>query len=190
MLQHLSNSLKFLLLFTLLTGLAYPLLVTAIAKLFFPHQANGSLITKNQTIIGSELIGQHFEDPKLFWSRPSATSPFPYNASASSGSNLAQTNKIFIDNVQNRIEALKTLDPKNSNPIPSDLLMSSASGLDPHISLEAAKYQVPRISKARNVSEEKLLALIERVAQGRRLILISQPRVNVLKLNLHLTTEL
>lgn len=186
MLQYFSKSIKFLLLFTILTGLIYPLLVTGIAQLFFPHQASGSLITKNQNIVGSELIGQHFENPKFFWGRPSATTPFPCNASSSTGSNLAQTNKTFIDNVHSRIKALKAFDPQNTNPIPSDLLMASASGLDPHISLEAAKYQVPRIAKARNISEKKLLDLIENFGQGRNLTLISQHRINVLNLNLQL----
>ncbi len=138
-----------ILIFTLLTGVIYPLVVTGIAQLVFPHQANGSLIVNNGQAVGSELIGQPFDDPKYFWGRLSATSPFPYNAAASSGSNLGPTNPALLDAVKARIAALKAADPTNTQPIPVDLVTASGSGLDPDISVAAALYQVPRVARAR-----------------------------------------
>jgi len=173
-------------LFTLLTGILYPLAVTGIAQLAFPHQANGSLIIKDAQAQGSELIGQSFNDPRYFWGRLSATLPFPYNAAASSGSNLGPTNPALTEAVQSRIAALKTADPQNTLPIPIDLVTASGSGLDPQISVAAALYQIPRVSKTRGLSEEAVRALVDQYTQGRLLGFLGEPRVNVLLLNLAL----
>ena len=172
--------------FTLLTGILYPLLITGIAQVIFPHQANGSLIVRNGQVLGSELIGQPFDDPRYFWSRPSATSPFPYNAAASSGSNLGPDNPALTDAVQARIAALKAADPQNTLPVPVDLVTSSGSGLDPNISVAAALYQVPRVAKARGMSEEALRSLVNQYTEKRQFGLLGEPRVNVLELNLAL----
>jgi K+-transporting ATPase ATPase C chain len=172
--------------FTLLTGILYPLAVTGIAQLAFPHQANGSLIVKDAQALGSELIGQPFDDPRYFWGRLSATSPFSYNAAASSGSNLGPTNPALLTAVESRIAVLKAADPQNTLPIPVDLVTASGSGLDPHISLATALYQIPRLAKARGLSEATVHALVDRYTQGRLLGFIGEPRVNVLLLNLAL----
>jgi potassium-transporting ATPase KdpC subunit len=172
--------------FTFLTGILYPLIITGIAQVFFPPQANGSLIEQNGKVVGSELIGQSFDDPRYFWGRLSATSPFPYNAAASSGSNLGPTNPALINEVSARIAALKTADPQNNSPIPVDLVTSSGSGLDPNISVAAALYQVPHVARARGLSEEIVRALVERYTQGRQFGLLGEPRINVLDLNLAL----
>jgi K+-transporting ATPase ATPase C chain len=172
--------------FTFLTGILYPLLITGIAQVIFPSQANGSLVMHNGQVIGSKLIGQLFNDPRYFWGRPSATSPFPYNAAASSGSNLGPTNPALINEVTARIAALKAADPQNNSPIPVDLVTSSGSGLDPNISVAAALYQVPRVAKARGLSEEIVRALVERYTQRRQFGLLGEPRINVLDLNLAL----
>ena len=174
---------------SLLTGLAYPALVTAIAQVAFPFQANGSLITRDGKVLGSALIGQPFDDPKYFWSRPSATSPFPYNAASSSGSNLGPTNPALLDAVKARVEALRATDPGNTALVPVDLVTASASGLDPHISPAAALYQVPRVAKARNMEPAAVQALVERHTQGRTFGLLGEPRVNVLALNLSLDAK-
>jgi len=174
------------LLFTLLTGLIYPLSVTGLAQLIFPHQANGSVIEKNGQTQGSELIGQPFDDPRYFWGRLSATSPFPYNAASSSGSNLGPSNPALTDAVKARIAALKVADPENTLPIPVDLVTASASGLDPNISVAAALYQVERVAKARDLSQETVRALVESQIENRQLGFLGEPRVNVLKLNLAL----
>jgi K+-transporting ATPase ATPase C chain len=173
-------------LFTLLTGLAYPAAVTGIAQLIFPRQANGSLMIRDGRVIGSELIGQSFNRPEYFWSRPSATSPFPYNAAASSGSNLGVTNPALEKAILTRINALQSADPGNLSPIPVDLVTASASGLDPHISVAAAFYQVPRVARKRNLSEGQVRQLVEETIEGRQLGFLGEPRVNVLKLNLAL----
>ena len=173
-------------LFTLLTGLVYPLAVTGIAQWTFPHQADGSLMKQNGRVIGSELIGQSFTDPKCFWGRPSATSPFPYNAAASSGSNLGPTNPALKHAVQGRIEALQSADPGNDSPVPVDLVTASASGLDPHISVAAALYQVPRVARERSLREKQVRLLVEQYTEGRQLGFLGEARVNVLKLNLAL----
>ncbi|MGD0036117.1 MAG: potassium-transporting ATPase subunit KdpC [Bacteroidota bacterium] len=173
-------------LFTILTGLFYPLVVTEIAQLVFPHEANGSLIKKDGKLIGSELIGQPFSDPKYFWSRPSATDPFAYNAGASSGSNYGPINQSYLDGVQKRKQNLKTVDPQNSKPIPVDLLTASGSGLDPHISVAAALYQLHRIALIRGLNEGKLRTLVDQYTEGRQLGFLGESRVNVLKLNLAL----
>jgi potassium-transporting ATPase KdpC subunit len=175
-----------LFIFTVLTGLAYPLAVTGIAQWIFPFQANGSLMKQNGQVIGSELIGQSFTDPKYFLGRPSATAPFPYNAAASSGSNLGPTNQAFEQAVRTRIEALQSADPLNGSPIPVDLVTASASGLDPHISVAAALYQLPRVARERDLSEEQVRILVEQYTEGRQLGFLGEPRVNVLKLNLAL----
>ena len=154
-------------LFTLLTGILYPLVVTGIAQLAFPHQANGSLIIKDAQAQGSELIGQSFDEPRYFWGRLSATSPFPYNAAASSGSNLGPANPALTAAVQSRITALRSADPQNTLPIPVDLVTASGSGLDPQISIAAALYQIPRVAKARGLSEETVRALVDQYTQGR-----------------------
>jgi K+-transporting ATPase ATPase C chain len=175
-----------LVLFTLITGLAYPLTVTGIAQVLFPHQANGSLTVREGQVAGSELIGQPFDSPRYFWGRPSATAPFPYNAAASAGSNLGPSNPALEEAVQARIEALRAADPGNTRPIPVDLVTASASGLDPHISLAAALYQVPRVAQARGLAENEVEALVRRFTAGRQLGVLGEPRVNVLNLNLAL----
>lgn len=173
-------------LFTLLTGLAYPLAVTAIAQWIFPHQANGSLIERDGKVLGSELIGQSFTDPKYFWGRPSATSPYPYNAAASSGSNLGPANPSLVQAVRERVDALRAADPGNNLPIPVDLVTASASGLDPQISVAAALYQAPRVARERGLSEEQVRMLVKQNTEGFQLGFLGEMRVNVLALNLAL----
>jgi potassium-transporting ATPase KdpC subunit len=180
---------------TLICGLVYPLAMTAIAQLAFPHQAQGSLIERNGTVVGSELIGQQFDSDKYFHGRPSATTapdpkdptktiPAPYNAANSGGSNLGPSNKALIDRVKGDMDKLKAENP--SMQVPADLVTTSASGLDPDISPEAALFQVPRVAKARNLPQERIRELIEDHTDGRLFGLLGEPRVNVLKLNLAL----
>jgi K+-transporting ATPase ATPase C chain len=171
---------------SVLTGLVYPLAVTGIAQLAFPASANGSLIRQGDKVVGSELIGQAFSDPKHFWSRPSATSPMPYNAANSGGSNLGPTNPALADAVKARIAALRAADPGNNHPVPVDLVTASASGLDPHISRAAADYQTARVARARGLPEAEVRALVERHTEPRWLGFIGEPRVHVLRLNLAL----
>lgn len=175
-----------LVVFSVVTGLAYPALVTAIAQLVFPHQANGSLIVRDGKTVGSRLIGQPFDDPRYFWGRPSATSPFPYNAAASSGSNLAPASPALIRVVHARVHTLRAADPGNTAPVPVDLVTASASGLDPHISAAAALYQVPRVARVRGLDETAVRRLVARHIEGRQLGILGEPRVNVLALNLAL----
>jgi len=173
-------------LWTVLTGLVYPAFVTAIAQVAFPHQANGSLIVQDGKPVGSELIGQPFDDPRFFWGRPSATAPFPDNAGASTGSNLSPTNPDLIKAVQGRVEALRAADPGNAAPVPVDLVTASGSGLDPHISPAAALYQVARIARLRNLDAQVVQQVVGEHVEERLLGLLGEPRVNVLRLNLDL----
>ena len=176
-----------LLVFTLLTGLAYPLVVTGLAQALFPAQAKGSLVEgEDGAIVGSALIGQSFTDPKYFWGRPSATAPSAYNAAASAGSNLGPTNPALAAGVQKRIAELKAADPSNDEPVPADLATASGSGLDPHISVAAAAYQVRRVARARNLDEEAARQLVARNTNPRTWGVLGEPRVNVLQLNLAL----
>jgi potassium-transporting ATPase KdpC subunit len=168
---------------TVLTGLLYPLAITGVAQVLFPRQANGSLIIDNGHIVGSRLIGQPFDDPKFFWGRPSATSPFPYNAASSSGSNLAPTNQALIGAVKERVKALREADPGNTAPVPVDLVTASGSGLDPHISVAAAAYQIPRVARVRKLSIEAVRDLVRRHTEGRQFGILGEPRVTVLELN-------
>src|SRR3989449_948592 len=186
MLTHVRAAIVSLVLFTVVTGVVYPTLVTVIAQLVFPHQANGSLIVKDGKPVGSTLIGQPFDDPKYFWGRPSATSPFGYNAGASAASNLSPTNADLIKTVQGRVDALRAADPGNTAPVPVDLVTASGSGLDPHISPAAALYQVNRVAKARKLQPDAVRALVERHTEGRQFGVLCEPRVNVLALNLAL----
>jgi len=186
MLSHLRPALVVFAGLTLITGGIYPAAVTGLSQAFFARQANGSLIMKGDKPIGSELIGQPFADPKHFWSRASATSPYPYNAAGSSGSNQGPTNPALTDAVAARIKALKDADPGNTQPIPVDLVTASASGLDPHISPAAAEYQVARVARARNLPVEKVRAIVAQHTEGRQLGFLGEPRVNVLELNLAL----
>jgi K+-transporting ATPase ATPase C chain len=179
-------------LFTLITGIVYPLVVTGVAQLVFPHQANGSLIVRDGKALGSELIGQSFDDPKYFWGRLSATGTFPYNAfnaenlTASSGSNYGPLNPALLEAVKARVEALKAADPENTAPIPVDLVTASGSGLDPNISVAAALYQAPRVAHVRGLSEEVVRNLVNQYTVGRQFGILGEPRVNVLELNLAL----
>lgn len=171
---------------TLVTGIAYPLVVTGAAQALFPEQAAGSVIVRDGKPVGSSLIGQNFTDPKHFWGRPSATGPMPYNAAASSGANQGPLNPALVDAVKGRIEALKAADPGNTAQVPVDLVTASASGLDPHISPAAARYQVARVARARGVAVEKVQALLEQQTEQPLFVFLGEPRVNVLKLNLAL----
>ena len=171
---------------SLVTGLIYPLVVTGVAQTVFPHQANGSLITQGGKAVGSELIGQSFTEPSHFWGRPSATTPMPYNAAASGGSNLGPTNPALTEVVKARIEALRAADPGNTRPVPVDLVTASASGLDPHISPAAATYQTERVARARSLPVAQVQALVQQHTESPWLGLLGEPRVNVLALNLAL----
>jgi potassium-transporting ATPase KdpC subunit len=186
MLKQLKTALIFLGIFTVITGIVYPLFITGIAQAVFHRQANGSLIEANGIVSGSELIGQQFSDPKYFWGRLSATTPFPYNGAASSGSNIGPSNPALIDAVQARINALKTVDPDNNSPVPVDLVTSSGSGLDPDISVAAANYQAARVARYRGISETQVSELVSKCTKGRQWGIFGEPRVNVLKLNLAL----
>lgn len=186
MLKELKPALVVFALLTALTGAAYPALITGIAQVAFPDQANGSLIVQDGKAVGSRLIGQNFSDPGHFWGRPSATAPMSANAAASSGSNQGPLNPALEEAVKGRIEALKASDPSQTAPIPVDLVTASGSGLDPHISVAAAQWQVPRVARTRNLSETQVRELIAGNTEGRQLGVLGEPRVNVLVLNLAL----
>lgn len=183
MISQLRPAFFMLLIFTVITGVIYPLVVTGIAQVVFPQQANGSLIVKDGKAVGSELIGQQFDDPSYFWGRPSAAN---YNAAASSGSNYGPLNPALMDMVQTRIDALKAADPDNTLPIPVDLVTASASGLDPHISVASALYQVHRVATARGLNEADVIALVNQYTEGHQFGFLGEPRVNVLLLNIAL----
>jgi potassium-transporting ATPase KdpC subunit len=185
MLAQLRAAVVAVIVLTVLTGVIYPLAVTGIAQLVFPHQANGSLIENDDKVIGSSLIGQAFDDPKYFWGRPSATNP-PYDGGNSSGSNLGPTNPDLIKNVQARVDALRKEDPDNKQPIPVDLVTASGSGLDPHISPAAAEFQIARVARVRGLRTDELHKLVAEHTQGRTFGFLGEPRVNVLELNLAL----
>jgi K+-transporting ATPase ATPase C chain len=176
-------------LLTVVTGIAYPLLVTGVARVAFPEQAAGSLVVQDGKVVGSSLIGQPFADPKHFWSRPSATAPMPYNGGSSGGSNQGPLNPALVDAVKARTEALRAADPGNAAPIPVDLVTASGSGLDPHISPAAAAYQAARVARERGLSIDAVHAAIERHTEGRQWGLFGEPRVDVLALNLELEAQ-
>ena len=185
-LASLRPALVLLLALTVITGLLYPLVITGVAQLLFPHQAAGSIVMRDGHAVGSRLIGQSFSDPRYFWSRPSATTPQPYNGAASTGSNLGPLNPQLSDAIKSRIAALRAADPTNSAPVPIDLVTASASGLDPEISPAAANYQAARVARARGLPPERVQALIAQHTEGRLLGVVGEPRVNALELNLAL----
>jgi K+-transporting ATPase ATPase C chain len=188
LIQLIKTSVILLIIFSLLTGLIYPGLVTAVAQLLFPWRANGSIIERNGQAVGSQLIGQAFTDPAYFWGRPSATAPFPYNAEHSSGSNLGTANTAFVSILKNRIAVLHAADKNNPKLIPVDLVTASGSGLDPDISPEAALYQVTRIANARHISENDVINIITNLLNKRFLSVFGEPKINVLELNLALSS--
>lgn len=188
MMKEIKTAVLLFIILTFLTGVFYPAAVTILAQSIFPHQASGSLImTADGTPVGSALVGQPFSDPKYFWPRPSATTDFPYNAFASGGSNLGPTNKDLISQVADRVRSFQ--ESGIQGPLPSDLVMASGSGLDPHLSPESALIQIPRIVKERKVSEEKLRSLVQAHLEDRQFGFLGAPRVNILKLNLALNKE-
>lgn len=185
-LKEIRTSFIVLLICAVLTGVIYPLVMTIIGQICFHYKANGSLISNSHVFVGSELIGQNFDQPQYFWGRPSATTPMPYNAASSGASNLNATNPALIDAIKQRIHVLKNLDPQNTLAIPIDLVTASGSGLDPEITPEAAYYQIHRIAKIRHLPEAQLKKLVDHFVQSRQWGILGEPRVNVLKLNLAL----
>ena len=179
-------SLRMLVVLSVLTGVVYPLATWGIAQLAFPGAANGSLIERNGKAVGSTLIGQPFDDPKYFWSRPSATSPQPYNGASSSGSNQGPRNPALADAVKDRIKALRDADPGNGAAVPADLVTASGSGLDPEISMAAAEYQLARVAKVRGMPVDSVRSLVGQYTNGRTFGLLGEPRVNIVQLNLAL----
>ena len=186
LLASLRPALVLFLLLTVLTGFLYPLVVTGVAQLLFPARASGSIVMRDGHAVGSRLIGQSFSDPKYFWSRPSATTPQPYNGTASTGSNLGPLNPALRDAIRQRVAALRAADPGNGAPVPIDLVTASGSGLDPEISLAAANYQAARVARTRGLARERVQALIAQHAEGTLVGILGEPRVNVLELNLAL----
>lgn len=190
MINQIKPAIVMLLLFTVLTGIAYPLSVTLIAQTVFPNQANGSLLGSKEQPLGSELIGQPFTGSEYFWGRPSATVPTAYNGGASGGANLGPTNPALLDAVQARIKALHDADPSHSRAVPVDLVTASASGLDPDISPAAAAYQISRVAAARHLSPDSVRELVQHHTEARQWGMLGEPRVNVLTLNLALDKRL
>ena len=186
MLRTFRDAFLMLAVLTLLTGVAYPLLVTGLAQMLFPGQAQGSLLMQGDRIVGSALVGQPFSDPKYMWGRPSGTTPMPYNAAASTGTNLGPMNPALADAVTSRVAALRAADPGNARPVPVDLVTASGSGLDPHVSPAAADWQVERVARARGIDAARVRALVLQHTEGRQLGFLGEPRVNVLRLNLAL----
>ncbi len=186
MLRHIRPALLMLLFMSLITGLVYPLLVTGLGQILFPGKANGSIIEENGKAVGSSLIGQQFTSPKYFWSRLSATSPFPYNAASSTGSNYGPLNPALFKAAKERVDLLHAVDPTNTKPIPVDLVTASGSGLDPHISIAAAMYQLPRVARERNLPEQRLRELVDRYTDPRGFGILGEPGVNVVELILAL----
>lgn len=186
MMSQIRTAIVLFVLLSAVTGLVYPLAVTGVAQGLFPAKANGSLILSRGRPVGSELVGQPFQDPKYFWGRLSATPDYPYNAASSSGSNLGPSNPVLVDAAKDRIEALHKVDPGNRAAVPVDLVTASASGLDPHISIAAARFQLARVARARALSEEEVGRLVDQFTEPRQLGLLGEPRVNVLALNLAL----
>jgi K+-transporting ATPase ATPase C chain len=184
--KQLKSAFLVFLLLTVVTGIIYPFVITAVAQVFFHHQANGSIISSDERPIGSSLIGQPFEDPNYFWGRLSAISPAAYNATASSGSNFGPLNMVLRQNVEARVKLLQNADLENKNLVPIDLVTASASGLDPHISIAAAMYQIPRVARLRGIPQEKIAEIVRENTQGRLLGIIGEPVVNVLQLNIAL----
>lgn len=184
--KELFTAIRLFIVLTLLTGVAYPLVVTGIGQIAFKDKANGSVLTKDGQVVGSSLVGQSFSDAKYFWGRPSATSGFAYNAAVSSGSNLGPTNPALKEAIAERVKALKAADPTNQAPIPTDLVTASGSGLDPHISVAAAEYQVKRVALARGLSTQGVAEAVQKATESRQIGLFGEPVVNVLKLNLEL----
>ena len=186
MVAQVKPALILLVIFTVLTGILYPLLVTGLAQTFFPRQANGSLVTVGGQVVGSQRIGQQFNDPGYFWGRPSASAGGVYNASASGGSNYSVLNPALLEQVSLRLSVLKMADPQNPLPVPVDLVTASGSGLDPDISVAAAQYQAARVARERGMSVDQVLGLIEQHTRGRMLGILGEQTVNVLELNLAL----
>lgn len=186
MLKEFKPALILLIALSILTGMIYPALVTSVANVVFPNQASGSLLENEGKIVGSRLIGQNFVAPNYFWGRPSATGPMPYNAAASSGSNQGPLNPALEEAIKGRIAALQASNPGQSAPIPVDLVTASASGLDPHISIAAALWQVPRIAAQHRLAEAEITSLVTEHTEGRQWGVLGEPRVNVLALNLAL----
>lgn len=184
--EQIRSAILMFVILSLLTGIFYPVFITGVAYIFFPHQATGSMLYQNNKLLGSALIGQEFTDPKYFWGRISETSPVAYNSSSSSGSNLGPSNPALIERVKARIRTLKEFDPNNTNPVPIDLVTSSASGLDPHISIAGAYYQIPRVARMRGLTEDTVKAIVNKHTNSRIFGLIGEPIVNVLELNLEL----
>jgi len=184
--EQLKSAILIFIMLTVITGVLYPLFVTEIAQTFFYAKANGSLIYRDKNVIGSVLIGQPFDDPRYLWGRLSATLPIPYNSAFSSGSNIGPSNPALLETAKSRVEKLHAADPRNKIPIPVDLVTSSASGLDPHISLAAAYYQISRIARKRGLSLYIVKSIVDRNAEGRLFGLIGEPVVNVLRVNMDL----
>jgi K+-transporting ATPase ATPase C chain len=189
MLSHVRSVIVMFVMLTLLTGVIYPAVVTAIAQSAFSYRANGSFDQRDGKPVGSELIGQNFDAAQYFWPRPSATAESPYNGASSGGSNLGPTNPVLLDSIRERVQAVRAAHPDESGPVPGDLVTTSASGLDPHISPAAAEFQVSRVAKARGMSPDEVRQLVTASTEGCTFGLLGEPRVNVLKLNLALDAD-